>query len=139
MKRFVQATFISFTAWLLAAFINAILMAAGIFIFEHLNKHLGVFFVATFLYSLLFSIPGIFIFWVFFITNYYKEQLFQVLLKTALCTSLGSCLLVITCFDIINFWLSIPVVIAAVAAVMAHHTTINNIIRDNQNKQTCID
>ncbi len=138
MKKFIKTVSASFTIWVAAALINGLLVAALSLFVNHDSGELGLTFGLVIVFSLLFSIPGIFIFWLFFIANYFQEGLFQLLLKTALFTSLFSALIffgwVGRGFHSDNIWLIIFAVVAAVASVMIHHGSVRNIVNENKNQ-----
>ena len=137
MKKFVRTVFISFTIWVAASLVNAALISIwSMFISRYSGERLPI--VLAIGCSLVFSIPAIFIFWIFFIANYREEGLFQLLLRTALFTSLFSALIV---FGVINrgfhrenYWFVLFAVTAAIISVMAHRSSIYNIVNENKNQ-----
>jgi hypothetical protein len=88
--KFFQTVAYSLTVWLLAALINAFLIAV---IFSVQRMEAGSFFILLpgIMASLFFSAPGIFCFWlVFFIAvlrGRHGQLLFRLLLATAICTA----------------------------------------------------
>jgi hypothetical protein len=90
MKIFLRTTIVSFAIWLAAAFLNAILDITYITIAGYGKGELTEGFGMVLIVSLLFSIPGILIFWIVYLLNYQNEKLFRLLVKTALLTSLLS-------------------------------------------------
>jgi len=137
MKKFVRTVFISFTIWIAAALINSIMVTAWSLFSGHGSGQPLLTFAMVTALSLLFSIPGIFIFWIFFIANYYEAGLFQLLLKTGLFTSLFSTLLFFGCAGkglSGAYWFALFAVTAAIAAILIHHSTITNNVITNKNK-----
>jgi hypothetical protein len=90
MVIFFRTTFHVFTIWLTASLLNAILTVLYCLISGYGRDELLEGFGLVLLISLLFSIPGILIFWLLYLFNYHQVKLFQVLFKTALFTSLLS-------------------------------------------------
>ncbi|MGG9971250.1 hypothetical protein ACQ33O_05580 [Ferruginibacter sp. SUN002] len=119
----------SFTIWVLAAMINA-LLSATLLIFseaEYLDSWPGVFVLAL-VFSLLFSAPGIFIFWLVFISNTKDKNLFRLLLRTGIICSAASGLLFVVLlgheFKGQENYLGFFGVVAAITAIMIHHRPI---------------
>jgi cytochrome c biogenesis factor len=125
-----KTCFFTFTIWLLAAFINGVLYATVFSLGKLVNTDAAEsFFLAT-IFSLVFSIPAIFCFWIVFLTNSEKENLSAVLLKTAFIVSALSCLIVpILPSDVVNghhVLLVLMIVIAALTSVLLHHPVIKS-------------
>ena len=89
--RFFQTIAYSLTVWLLAAVINAFLVAVFFAIIQTDTKGM-LSFVPAMAGSLIFSAPGIFCFWVFFLVAVYRnlsvQSLFRLLLCTGICCAL---------------------------------------------------
>jgi hypothetical protein len=89
--RFFQTIAYSLTVWLLAALINAFLIAV---VFSMENAQAGRFFIffPGIVASLFFSAPGMFCFWIVFLIAVYSnragQSLFRLLLATGICCSL---------------------------------------------------
>lgn len=125
---FIRSIFFSFTIWLLAAMFNALLSGAWLNVFaSYFNEGAGTFFL-VFIFTLIFSIPGIFIFWIVLLANWDEVFLFRLLLKAGLIISvLSSLLLYKLHLDEVagqQLFLSFSIVVSTISSIMIHHHRI---------------
>ncbi|MEO7529777.1 MAG: hypothetical protein ABIS69_00150, partial [Sediminibacterium sp.] len=101
--------------------------------FTGVNQWPGALLLA-FVFTLVFSVPGIFIFWIVLLANWSDAILFRIMLRAGFVISgLSSLLLLIVPDNDIKahfFLLSFCVVVAAIASIMIHHPIIQSINRD---------
>ncbi len=130
--KFIKSIFLSFTIWILTALLNALLSGA-ILSFTGLNQWPGALLLA-FVFTLVFSVPGMFIFWIVLLTNWNDAILFRIMLRTGFIISgLSSLLLLIVPDNDVKahfFLLSFCVVVAAIASIMVHHPIIQSVCRN---------
>ena len=131
--RFFKSIFLCLTIWVLTALINT-LLSGTMLLFFSFDFHLSysVFFL-VFLFTLIFSIPAMFIFWNVLMIYWNNKNLFLILLRVGFITSCLSVPLVIELMDepiSTEIWLSIFVIISAIGSIMFHHS----IIRQHTNK-----
>ena len=131
--RFFKSIFLCFTIWVLTALINT-LLSGTMLLFFSFDFHLSysVFFL-VFFFTLIFSIPAMFIFWNVLMIYWNNKNLFLILLRVGFITSCLSIPLVIKLLDeqmTTEMWLSIFVIISAIGSIMFHHS----IIRQHTNK-----
>jgi hypothetical protein len=130
-NKYITTALISFSIWIVANIINAILFAL-IFSFIDNGDELGVVGFVL-ICSALFSLPGILIFWVVFVIKCRKYNLFNILLITAVVVSLLSVILFFIYLSISfgadrGMWIFCMPVLAAVAAIAIHRRTIHNVV-----------
>lgn len=131
--RFFKSIFLCLTIWVLTALINT-LLSGTMLLFFSFDFHLSysVFFL-VFFFTLIFSIPAMFIFWNVLMIYWNNKNLFLILLRVGFITSCLSIPLVIKLLDeqmTTEMWLSIFVIISAIGSIMFHHS----IIRQHTNK-----
>jgi hypothetical protein len=127
----IKSIFLSFTIWVLTALLNAVLAVTWLSIFSNEFTCLPAAILVVFIFTLIFSIPGMVIFWIVLLVNRDEELLFRSLLKTGFIVSaLSSLMLYILNDDMIGgqkLFLPSCIVIASVASIMIHHPGINSI------------
>jgi hypothetical protein len=127
---FIKSVFLSFTIWVLTALLNTML-SGGCLAFSNEVRYWQETFLLVFIGTLIFSIPGIFIFWIVLLVNWRKDLLFRSLLKAGFVISaLSSLLLFILPFNHIKGQqapISLCMIIAAVASIMIHYPAIRSI------------
>jgi hypothetical protein len=83
MKQFLNTSITSFTIWVAAALINAGLIVVFQILVQPgspaLSQGIPAFFI-----TLALSIPGMFVFWLLYLIQYQRENLFQYLLRWAI-------------------------------------------------------
>lgn len=130
MITFFKTTFFSFTIWLSAAIINGALYA-GVFSLGEITRlqfwdSLGT----AIIFSLLFSAPAGFCFFLFFLTHTGQRTLSASLLKLAVVLSVFSCLFIAALPQHVykGHWLllSFIIVSSTVLAVLIHHPAIRS-------------
>ncbi len=86
MKQYIRLSFITFTIWLLSAFVNG--LSCGIFlaVTRHEPAEWPGNLIVIFLISLFFSAPGFFIFWITMLVSFAKWVRERALFRTALST-----------------------------------------------------
>ncbi|UEG51182.1 hypothetical protein LK994_06800 [Ferruginibacter lapsinanis] len=134
--KIVQTIIFSFTIWVVAALINAALSATILsFSGSRFESWPGAFVLAL-VFSLLFSAPGIFVFWIIFMACVNSEKLFGILLRTGILASLISVILFRTLlnneFKGLYFFMGLSAVIDAVIAILVHHTSITSINKNEK-------
>lgn len=135
MIQFIKISICTFTIWVLAALINAILSASCLLFkpgeFDNWADNFGLSFVVT----LVFSVPSIFIIWLLFLMNNTKDiqTLFQLLYRTAFILAVFSAALFAVSFYAMFqnyvFLLGLCILVAAVTAIMCHHSFIATIYK----------
>ena len=124
--RFFKSIFTTFTIWVLAALINALLSATWLWLFSNEYNHWPTGFALALVFTLLFSTPGIFIFWLLLLINWEKAMLFQTLLKAGFLISSFSSLILFLFEDTElegqQLFLSLSIVISSTASIMMHFT-----------------
>ena len=131
MERITNPFVLSFTIWIMAALFNAIGVEMLLFVMGKVNvdiiESLGI----ILLLSLLFSLPGIFLFWIIFISNYNSPRLYQKLLFSALLISSLNSAIVQYFFSgsiQVTSWLIVSVtVVATFFSLAMHHRSISKI------------
>ncbi len=128
---FFKSIFSTFTIWVLAAILNALLSATWLWLFSTEYSYWPSGFGLTLLFTLIFSTPGIFVFWLVLLVNWQKPLLFQTLLKAGLIISLLSSLFLFVLNDNEiggqQFPLSLSIIISAIASIMMHFAIFKNI------------
>ena len=131
--RFFKSIFLCLTIWVLTALINT-LLSGTMLLFFSFDFHLSYsVFLLVFFFTLIFSIPAMFIFWNVLMIYWNNKNLFLILLRVGFITSCLSVPLVIKLMDepiSTEIWLSIFVIISAIGSIMFHHS----IIRSHTNK-----
>ncbi|MEO6637788.1 MAG: hypothetical protein ABIN25_05905 [Ginsengibacter sp.] len=94
MKPYIRITFITFTIWLLAALVNGLLCGIFLAITRHDLGAWAGYLSGIFFISLIFSIPGFFVFWITMMVVFAKWIRERALFRAALST--GFILAVIT-------------------------------------------
>lgn len=134
---FFKSIFISFTVWVLTALLNALLMGSVLFFLSDEFKYFPSAFGFTLFFTLIFSMPAVFVLWIVLLANWDEQTLFRSLLKTGFIVSiLSSVVAYFLPFGVIKSerpLLSLCIVIAAISSIMMHHSMISSI---NKNKTT---
>jgi hypothetical protein len=137
-NRCIKTALVSFSTWIIAILINVILFAVVTSLqgsSGHFWQIIGLVLVTSALYSL----PGIIIFWLVFLFNFYHRKIFKTLLITATVTSFLSvlCLLLLVGNGSIHFQ-SVPLftmaILSAVIAVVLHRQAIADITYADTNE-----
>jgi hypothetical protein len=137
MNYYLKSILHSFTVWVLAALSNAILSACCLSVAPNEFDHWGEAFILAFFFTLVFSIPAVFVFWVAYMTNKMVDgnSLFRVLLRTGFITAAISGILFFVSFKVMfkgfTFFLMLSIIVAAISSIMLHH---NFIINNHKNK-----
>jgi hypothetical protein len=123
--KFIKSIFTAFTIWVLAAMLNALLSGSWVTFFSNEMYSWPGAFILVLIFTLIFSIPGMFIFWIVMLVNWNEELLFRTLLKAGFIISALSSLWLYLLDDFgINgqeLFLSLGIVISAIASIMAHY------------------
>ena len=129
--RFFKSIFTAFTIWVLAALLNALLSGSWVTFFSKEMFSWPGAFILVFIFTLIFSIPGMFIFWIVMLINWNEELLFRTLLKTGFIISALSSLWLYLLDDFgmkgQQLFLSLGIVISAIGSIMAHHSILKMI------------
>ncbi|MBC7510399.1 MAG: hypothetical protein H7320_16880 [Ferruginibacter sp.] len=125
-----KTLFCTFTIWVLAALINATLSASCLLLkpgeFDNWAQSFGL----SFFFTLLFSLPSVFIFWLLFLMNNKEDgqSLFQLLYRTGFVTAVFSAIFFAvsfySMFKSYVFLLGFCIIVAAVTSIMCHHSLI---------------
>lgn len=130
--RFIKSIFSTFTIWVLAALLNALLSATWLWLFSTEYNHWPVGFVLALVFTLFFSIPGMFVFWLVLLVNWGKTSLFQLLLKAGFIISLLSSLFLFLLNDAElerqQLFLSLSIVTSSIASIMIHFPIFKTIL-----------
>ncbi len=134
----IQTIIYSFTIWIVAALINAVLNATLLGFSEFRNESWPGAFVLALIFSLLFSAPGILILWVVFLINMDEEELFKIILKSgillSICTAIFFMCTLGRQFEEHSTLMAMFSVVSAIVAIMVHHQLITT-INKNQSEQ----
>ncbi len=140
MKYF-QSAFYSFTIWVLASIINGI--TSGLYLI--LSGKMGPeALMGSLVFSLVFSLPGIFLFWIYFMIRLYKHsggsKLFIELLNAALLVAIFSGIIFYQFlgneFRSNNIVLMILGIVATLIALFVHRGTfLSSFTNDNQHAE----
>jgi len=129
--KFFKSIFSAFTIWVWAALLNALLSATWLGLFSTECSYWPAGFGLTLVFTLIFSIPGMFIFWLVLLINWEKAMLFQSLLKAGfILSSLSSLILFLfddTELERQQLFLSLSIVISSLTSIMVHFTIFKNI------------
>lgn len=127
MRPYIRITFITFTVWLLAAFVNGLVCGIFLAITKHEPAEWAGYLVAIFFFSLFFSAPGFFIFWISMMVTFAKWIRERALFRTAL--SAGFILAFITgifCSEMFRYEfhekyvLIFFIILSAITSIMLH-------------------
>jgi hypothetical protein len=131
---FIRSIYLSFTIWVLTVLLDALLYGTWLSLFSKEFSQWWEAFIAVVFFTLLFSIPGMFIFWMVLLVNWKQELLFRSLLKTIIIVSaVSSMLLYLLPLGVLRaqlIFLSRCIVIAAIVSTMIHHRKILSIIKN---------
>ncbi|MBC7886610.1 MAG: hypothetical protein H7Z13_01880 [Ferruginibacter sp.] len=135
----IKSILLSFSHWVLTALLNALLSGGWLSFFStECNPWPGAY-LLVFICTLVFSIPGIFIFWIVLLVNWDEDLLFRSLLKTGcIVAALTSLLLFVLPVDSIKgqqLFLSCCMLVASGASIMIHHSIIKSITPCKKNIQ----
>lgn len=86
MKQYIRLSFITFTIWLLSAFVNGLLCGIFLAVTRHEPAEWPGNLIVILLISLFFSAPGFFIFWITMLVSFAKWVRERALFRTALST-----------------------------------------------------
>lgn len=86
MKQYIRLSFITFTIWLLSAFVNGLLCGIFLAVTRHEPAEWPGNLIVILLISLFFSAPGFFIFWITMLVSFAKWVRERALFRIALCT-----------------------------------------------------
>ena len=126
--KIIRSIFLSFTVWVLAALFNAILSSTCLYFFMPDFQYWAGGIAVVFFLSLIFSVPGIIIFWIVILFNWDEDTLFRSLLKAGFIIAMASSLFLFT--PIFKDFLKHPMIlapcilVATIGAIMLHHSTI---------------
>jgi hypothetical protein len=135
-----KETIHTFTTWVFAALTNAFISASCLSLAGYgsgWGESWTGMFMLTLIFTLLFSTPAIFIFWITFMCTPKNDAayLFHTLLKctiiVATISAIVFCLLFYNEFKNYTSFLGLSVVVAGVLSVLAHHRFIVNTCKIN--------
>lgn len=128
---FIRSAFLSFTIWVLAALVNAGLAGTWLAFFSKQPDEWPGAYLLVFIFTLIFSIPAVFIFWLMVVSNWDSESLFKILLRTGFVVSgLSTLILLVVPVGVIHsdiLFLAPCIVIATISAIIMHHSIIKSI------------
>jgi hypothetical protein len=127
-KKIISTFLASLSIWIFALLINAVLDACYIRLTHNDRNSVVQTIQVALVFSTSFSFPGFVGFWLLFLGNSYKPNLFNILLWSALAMALLSAILLLLVFD---WWLLqellvffVAAIVAAVASVLLHHDLV---------------
>ena len=136
--KLIKSIFAGFTVWVLTALLNAVLSSTVISFFSSEFNRWPSTFLLVFIFTLIFSIPGIFLFWITLLVNWNAEGLFRILLRLGFIVSgLSSLLIYALPMEMETgqlLLLSLCMVIATVTSIMLHHSILKSITAINKNE-----
>jgi hypothetical protein len=126
----IKSIWITFRVWVLAALFNALFIGTALpFLSSEFDGWVSRFLV-SFIFTLIFSIPALFIFWIVLLVNWNEDILFRSLLQTGIVVSAISSLVLyalpLTESKGATFLLSLCVVIATISSIMMNHRLIKS-------------
>ncbi len=127
MRQYIRITFITFTVWLLSAFINGLLCGIYISITKYGPGQRPFYLVVVFLFSLFFSAPGFFIFWISMLVSFARwireRALFRVALSAGFIPAIitGVCCSEIFKYEFPQKYVCIFfIILSAITSIMLH-------------------
>jgi drug/metabolite transporter (DMT)-like permease len=127
----------TFTIWVLTALINAV-MSACCLAFSDTEFNVWILaFLLTLFFTLLFSVPAVFIFFIFFAATSKSDtgHLFRVLLVAGFVTAVASAVAFYFAFyyqfKTFTIFLTLSIVISAISSIMLHHKFIAATCKSN--------
>ncbi len=128
MNPYIKITAITFTTWILSSVINGLMCGIFIAIATHQFHKPAEFIIVIFFFSMLFSAPGFFIFWIILLIGFANSIQQRALFRTAL--SAGFVLAAITAvissklirqeFPSINYVIMFLIILSAITSIMMH-------------------
>jgi hypothetical protein len=130
MINFLKTCLFTFTIWMLAALINALLYAIifnlGNIVHDDFHESFGM----AFFFSLIFSAPGVFCLWIVFMINSGNPGLSKKVLRAVFILSLISCVFILVLPNDVYkghwFLLSFIIIFSSLASVMLHHCFLHS-------------
>lgn len=133
--RFLKSIFLSFTIWIVATLVNALLGGTWLSCFSEQPDHWLVACLLLFICTLVFSIPAMLIFWVVLLSNLDSDNLFKILLRTGIIVAaLSTLILFFFPAGVIHsdmLFLAPCIVIATISSIMVHHSIIKSFSSNN--------
>lgn len=131
--KLIKSIFSSFTVWILTALLNAVLSGTVVSILSSESESWPSTVLLVFIFTLVFSIPGIFIFWIILLVNWEAEGLFRILLRLGFIVSILSSLLVYVLPMGMEkgqlLLLSLCMMTATITSIMVHHSILMSITK----------
>ncbi|MEJ7589141.1 MAG: hypothetical protein WKI04_16410 [Ferruginibacter sp.] len=128
--KFFKSVIISFTIWIMTGILNTLLSGSYLYYFSNEFSDAPGTYLLSFIFTLVFSIPGIFIFWLVLLVNRNSKLLFRSLLQAGfLISALSSLLLFALPFNHAKgqlVFLSGCIVVSPIASIMLHHSPIRS-------------
>ena len=128
---FFKSVFLSFTIWIVATLVNALLGGTWLTYFSEQPDYSPGAYLLLFICTLVFSIPAMFIFWVVLLSNWDSDNLFKILLRTGIVVAaLSTLVLFFFPAGVIHsdmLFLAPCIVIATIFSIMVHHSIIKSI------------
>lgn|GEM_PF-2084069 len=134
---FIKTTFFTFTIWIVTALVNGLLYAV-IFSLGNMGND---YFIETagmvFFFSLLISVPAVFVLWIVFLTSCQNEQLTRILLRTVFILSLFTVIVIalVPGGTQNGHWLlqSSIIIVSAIISLMLHHRFLKSFFHPQRN------
>lgn len=127
MRPYIRITFITFTTWLVSAFVNGLLCGVFLAITKNEPAEWAAYLLIIFFISLFFSAPGFFVFWIAMMVVFAKwireRALFRAALSTGfiLSATTGICCSEMFSYEFHEKYVLIPLIIlSAITSVMLH-------------------
>ncbi len=137
MLIFIRSLVLCFTVWVLTALLNTALAGTWLCLFANEYNQFSGTYMMVLIFTLIFSVPGMFFFWIILLATWDNENLFRTLLKAGMViSSLSTMILFVLPHGLARHEiipLSACIIIAAVASIMIHHFWIKSI---STNKKT---
>jgi hypothetical protein len=135
MGIYLKLTLRTFTIWLLTAFINGVLTGTAISIFEKQVDMVTGNCILVGILSLVFSIPGFFIFWLILLFRAARHHRDRALFRSAISSGfiLSAFTAVFVCHVLFNeagnyaFLLVLLIIISALTGIMIHFKNFKNL------------
>lgn len=130
--RFLKSSFLCVTIWVVSALLNSILSGTCLYLLESsLDPGWPGAYLIVFIFTLIFSVPAVFIFWLLLLVNWNEVLLFRIMLRTGLVLSLLSSLLLYMLPLRISvsqlLFLCVCILISSITSIMLHHSIIRSI------------
>jgi len=137
MINFIKTSFFTFTIWIATALVNSLLYAVIFYLGNIVKDNIVETAGMVFFFSLLFSVPAVFILWIVFLASCENAQLSRILLKTVLILSFLTCIVIALVpygAQKGQWFLQVSIImVSPVISVMLHHRFLRSFAQPKLN------